>query len=146
MARITFERVTKRYPKTIALNDCSLEIQDKDFCIFLGPARSGKSTALRCLLGMEEIDSGQIWVNERNVTRLPPTERNLETMGSGYALFPHLSIYENFGWGLRQQRLSEQDIDQRIRKVAAQLELTDFLKYQPQQLTNEQRQRTQSGG
>lgn len=145
MAKISFERVTKRYQKIIALNDCSLEIQDKDFFVFLGPTQSGKSTALRCLLGVEEVTTGQIWINERNITALPPRERHLETVNSSYALFPHLSIYENLGWSLTHQDVSGQALDQRIKKIAVQLGLIDLLNSTPEQVTNEQRLRTSIG-
>lgn len=134
MANIVFDHVSKQFSDT-SLNECTLEIQDKDFFVFAGPSSCGKSTALRCLQGLLDIDSGRILIDGQDVTTCTPMERNLREIGASYALYPKLTVFENLSFWLKKHNVPKSDITQQVQDVAEKLGLESLLKHKPNQLT-----------
>ena len=100
MAKVIYDNVTKKYGEVTALKDLNLEIHDKEFLVLVGPSGCGKSTALRCLAGLEEITEGQIRIGDRVVNDVPPKDRDIAMVFQSYALYPHMSVYDNVAFGL----------------------------------------------
>ena len=146
MARITLSHVDKRYPNGFtASRDLSLEIADGEFLVLVGPSGSGKSTVLRMIAGLEKPTGGTIAIGERDVTRLPPQERDIAMVFQSYALYPHMSVRENMAFGLRLRKQSDEMVTRRIREVADALGLASMLDRKPAQLSGGQRQRVALG-
>ena len=145
MASITFEHVSKRFEGMTAVDDLTMEATDGEFLVLVGPSGSGKTTALRMLAGLEKITSGQILIGDRVVNHVPPDARDIAMVFQSYALYPHMSVYENLAFGLRVQKLPKASIDARVKQAAATLELTPYLKRKPKQLSGGQRQRVALG-
>src|SRR6476660_1851803 len=146
MARITLSHVDKRYPNGfIASRDLSLEIADGEFLVLVGPSGSGKSTVLRMIAGLEKPTGGAITIGERDVTRLPPQERDIAMVFQSYALYPHMSVRDNMAFGLRLRRQSDEMVGRRVTEVAEALGLTSMLDRKPAQLSGGQRQRVALG-
>ena len=145
MAEVRFESVTKRFGETIALNNLSLEIPDKEFLVLVGPSGCGKSTALRLLSGLEELTEGNIYIGGRLVNNIPSKDRNIAMVFQSYALYPHMSVYDNMAFGLRLRKMPKDDIDRRVREAAGILGIEDLLKRKPRQLSGGQRQRVALG-
>ena len=145
MASVTFREVRKRYGELEVIHGISTEVADGEFVVIVGPSGCGKSTLLRMVAGLEPITSGEIRIGERVVNDLEPKDRDIAMVFQNYALYPHMSVYDNMAYGLRIKRFSRQDIDQRVRKTAAILELNDFLQRKPRQLSGGQRQRVAMG-
>ena len=115
MAQVAFERVSKIYPDgTRAVNDINLEIRDGEFMVLVGPSGCGKTTALRMVAGLEEISEGALKIGDRIVNHVPSRDRDIAMVFQSYALYPHLSVYENIAFGLRLQKMSKQEIDERV--------------------------------
>jgi multiple sugar transport system ATP-binding protein len=147
MATLTFNDACKCYAGQTdnAVNDLNLEVADGEFVAFVGPSGCGKSTALRMAAGLEEISSGEIQIGGRVVNGVASKDRDVAMVFQSYALYPHMTIYDNLAFGLKQRKTPKADIDQRVRKVAASLGLADYLKRKPGQLSGGQRQRVALG-
>ncbi len=138
---VRFERVSKQFGDTVALRDFSLDIGDGEFVVLLGPSGCGKTTALRILAGLEEATAGDVYIDDRNVSDVHPRERDIAMVFQNYALYPHMSVYDNIAFGLRMRRVSRKAVDDGVREVAALLGLNELLKRRPGQLSGGQRQR-----
>jgi multiple sugar transport system ATP-binding protein len=146
MAQVAFERVSKIYPDgTRAVNDISLEINDGEFMVLVGPSGCGKTTALRMVAGLEEISQGALKIGDRIVNHVPSRDRDIAMVFQSYALYPHLSVYENIAFGLRLRKMPKQEIDERVNRAASVLGLQDYLKRKPRALSGGQRQRVAMG-
>jgi multiple sugar transport system ATP-binding protein len=146
MAQVGFERVSKIYPDgTRAVNDINLEIQDGEFMVLVGPSGCGKTTALRMVAGLEEISEGVLRIGERVVNHVPSRDRDIAMVFQSYALYPHLSVYENIAFGLRLRKMTKQEIDERVHRAARLLGLEEYLKRKPRALSGGQRQRVAMG-
>jgi multiple sugar transport system ATP-binding protein len=146
MAQVAFDRVSKVYPDgTRAVNDVSLDIQDGEFMVLVGPSGCGKTTALRMVAGLEEISEGVLRIGERVVNHVPSRDRDIAMVFQSYALYPHLSVYENIAFGLRLKKMDKREIDERVQRAAKLLGLEDFLKRKPRALSGGQRQRVAMG-
>ncbi len=146
MASVSFSRVDKVYPNGFqAIHDLNLEIEDKEFLVLVGPSGCGKSTALRMVAGLEEVTDGEIQIGDRVVNELAPKHRNIAMVFQNYALYAHMSVYNNIGFALKVARTPKAERDRRIREAARILELEDYLDRKPGQLSGGQRQRVAMG-
>jgi multiple sugar transport system ATP-binding protein len=147
MASVTYDHVTKRYPGSdlTAVRDFNLEIKDKEFLVLVGPSGCGKSTALRMLAGLEEISEGQIRIGDRVVNGVPAKDRDIAMVFQTYALYPHMSVYDNMAFPLQMQHVKKDEIDKRVREASRILGLDNFLKRKPRALSGGQRQRVALG-
>jgi multiple sugar transport system ATP-binding protein len=145
MSSVTFEHVTKRFGEARAVSDLSLQICDKEFLVLVGPSGSGKSTALRLLAGLDEITEGDIRIGKRVVTGLPPKDRNIAMVFQTYALYPHMTVYDNMAFGLHMQKTPQNEIDTQVKDAAAMLGISEFLQRKPKTLSGGQRQRVAVG-
>ena len=145
MAPITFEHVTKRFDETTAVADLSIEVADGEFLVLVGPSGCGKTTALRMLAGLEDITSGRILIGDRVVNNVAPGARDVAMVFQSYALYPHMTVYDNLAFSLRNQKVPKRQIDERVRRTADVLELGELLKRKPRQLSGGQRQRVALG-
>src|SRR6476659_7065687 len=141
MAGVRFERITKLFGKVVATNDVSLTVADGEFIVLLGPSGCGKTTLLRCLAGLERVDAGRILIGERDVTELPPGRRRIAMVFQNYAVFPHMTLYDNIGFGLKMQKESKATIKDRVESVAALVHIEELLDRYPAQISGGQRQR-----
>jgi len=141
MASVAFETVRKVFGKTMALKDVDLLVRDGEFMVLLGPSGCGKTTLLRCLAGLERIDGGTVRIGDREVSDLPPRDRNIAMVFQSYAVFPHMKVYDNIAFGLRMRKKSKAEIEKRVKEGAALLQLEPFLDRYPAQLSGGQRQR-----
>jgi multiple sugar transport system ATP-binding protein len=146
MAAIQLEHVTKAFPSgVVAVDDVSLEIGDGEFMVLVGPSGCGKSTLLRMIAGLEEITDGRVSIGERDVTDLAPRHRDIAMVFQSYALYPHMSVRDNLGYGLKVRRTPKTEAARRVEEVAALLGLEDLLDRRPGQLSGGQRQRVAMG-
>jgi multiple sugar transport system ATP-binding protein len=146
MASVTFDHVTKAYADdAVAVNDLELLIKDGEFLVLVGPSGSGKTTALRCLAGLEEITAGQIKIDERVVNRIPSKDRNIAMVFQSYALYPHMTVYDNLAFGLKLLKTPKQEVKRRVTEAAKILNLERFLDRKPRALSGGQRQRVALG-
>lgn len=146
MAAITMNGVGKIYPGgTRAITDVNLEIGDGEFVVLVGPSGCGKSTLLRMVAGLEEISEGEISIGDTVVNDVPPKDRNIAMVFQNYALYPHMSVYDNMAFGLKLRKMDKGDIDRRVRDAARTLEITDYLDRKPKALSGGQRQRVAMG-
>jgi len=146
MASVTYENVSKKYAgDTLAVDDLSLHIKDTEFMVLVGPSGCGKSTALRMLAGLEDITEGAIKIGDRVVNDLPPRDRDIAMVFQSYALYPHMSVFDNMAFGLKMRGTPKAEIDKRVTDAARILELEPLLKRKPRQLSGGQRQRVALG-
>jgi len=146
MATVTFDHLTKAYADgTVAVNDLDLLIKDGEFLVLVGPSGCGKTTALRCLAGLEEITSGQIKIDARVVNRVPSKDRNIAMVFQSYALYPHMSVFDNLAFGLKLLKTPKQEIKRRVEEAAKILNLETLLDRKPRALSGGQRQRVALG-
>jgi multiple sugar transport system ATP-binding protein len=145
MASVTYDHTTKEFGDTKAVNELMLEIQDGEFMVLVGPSGCGKSTALRMLAGLERVSSGRILIGDRVVNNIAPQHRDIAMVFQSYALYPHMTVYDNLAFGLRNQKVPRSDIDRRVRRAAEILDLDPLLKRKPKQLSGGQRQRVALG-
>jgi spermidine/putrescine transport system ATP-binding protein len=141
VADVRLERVTKRFDDVVAVDDVSLAIERGRFFALLGPSGCGKTTTLRMIGGFEEPDAGAIFLGDRPVTGLPPYKRDVNTVFQSYALFPHLSIFENVAFGLRRRKIPRRQIEGRVEEMLALVELEGMGRRKPRQLSGGQQQR-----
>lgn len=147
MAKVTFEKVNIAYPGAAAptVKELDLEIADGEFLVLVGPSGCGKSTTLRALAGLEPISSGQILIDDLDVTGLEPGDRDIAMVFQNYALYPHLSVEENMGFSLKLAKLPKAEIKQKVQEAAEMLGLSEFLRRKPKDLSGGQRQRVAMG-
>ena len=146
MASVTYDHVTKRYQAdSTAVADLSLQVHDREFMVLVGPSGCGKSTALRMLAGLEDITEGEIRIGERVVNEVPARERDIAMVFQSYALYPHMSVYDNMAFGLKMRGTPKGEIDGKVRQAAKTLGLDHLLQRKPRQLSGGQRQRVALG-
>jgi ABC-type sugar transport system ATPase subunit len=146
MGQIAIEGVTKQFPNgVVAVNDVSITIGDGEFMVLVGPSGCGKTTLLRSIGGLEKVTGGRIMIGERDVTRLEPSKRDLAMVFQNYALYPHMTVRKNLGYGLRVRKTPRKEIKQRVEDTAALLGLEDLLDRHPGQLSGGQQQRVAMG-
>jgi multiple sugar transport system ATP-binding protein len=141
MAEIRIDRVTKLFKGTRAVDDVSLTVADGQFMVLLGPSGCGKTTLLRSVAGLEQIDGGRIVIGGRDVTELPPRKRNIAMVFQSYAVFPHMTVFENVAFGLRMHKAAKADVDRHVREAAELLHIETLLDRYPAQTSGGQRQR-----
>ncbi|MGH2537629.1 MAG: ABC transporter ATP-binding protein [Candidatus Promineifilaceae bacterium] len=145
MASVTYRHVYKRYGDFAAVKDLSIDVADKEFVVFVGPSGCGKSTSLRMLAGLEEISEGEILIGDRVVNNVPPKDRDIAMVFQSYALYPHMSVYDNMAFGLKLRKTPKSDIDRRVKEAAEILGLENLLERKPKALSGGQRQRVAVG-
>ena len=145
MASVTFEHVFKRFGDVVAVNDMNIEIEDKEFLVLVGPSGCGKTTALRLLAGLEEISDGQIIIADRVVNDVAPKDRDIAMVFQSYALYPHMSVYDNMAFGLKLRKTPKEEILKRVQDAAEILGIEELLDRKPRQLSGGQRQRVAVG-
>lgn len=146
MAEVKLKKVEKQYPNGFkAVHGIDLHIQDGEFMVFVGPSGCAKSTTLRMVAGLEEITGGEIYIGEKLVNDLPPKDRGIAMVFQNYALYPHMTVYENMAFGLKMAKVPKEEIDKRVREAAEKLEITDLLTRKPKEMSGGQRQRVAVG-
>jgi multiple sugar transport system ATP-binding protein len=146
MARVIYDHVTKTYPGGgAAVQDLDLQIADGEFLVLVGPSGCGKSTALRMVAGLERISGGRILIGDRVVNNIAPMSRDVAMVFQSYALYPHMTVYDNLAFGLRNRNTPKSEIDRRVQEAAQILDLDQMLKRKPKQLSGGQRQRVALG-
>jgi multiple sugar transport system ATP-binding protein len=146
MASVTYDHVTKRFSaEAAAVQDLSLQVRDTEFMVLVGPSGCGKSTALRMLAGLEEVSEGEIKIGERTVNDVPARERDIAMVFQSYALYPHMSVYDNMAFGLKMRGTPKAEIDSKVKEAGKMLGLENLLDRKPRQLSGGQRQRVALG-
>ena len=146
MASLLLKNVTKKYPNGfVAVKEFNLEIKDKEFIIFVGPSGCGKSTTLRMIAGLEDISSGELYIDDKLVNDVEPKDRDIAMVFQNYALYPHMSVYDNMAFGLKLRKTPKDEIDQKVRNAARILDLEHLLDRKPKALSGGQRQRVAMG-
>jgi multiple sugar transport system ATP-binding protein len=145
MAEVVFDRVTKRFGDTVAVDELSLEVADGEFLVLVGPSGCGKSTALRMLAGLEDVTEGAIRIGDRVVNNLAPAARDVAMVFQSYALYPHMTVYDNLAFGLRNFKVPKAEIDRRVKRAAEILDMSELIQRKPKQLSGGQRQRVALG-
>ena len=145
MATVTFDHVTKNYDGTVAVKDLTLTAGDGEFLVLVGPSGCGKTTALRMIAGLEQISDGRLLIGDRVVNNVAPVARDIAMVFQSYALYPHMTVFNNLAFGLRNKKVPRKEIDERVRNAAEILDLGPLLKRKPKQLSGGQRQRVALG-
>jgi multiple sugar transport system ATP-binding protein len=145
MASVTYDHIYKKFGDNTVLTDLHLNVEDKEFLVLVGPSGCGKSTALRCLAGLEEISQGRVLIGERDVTHTAPKDRDIAMVFQSYALYPHMSVYDNMAFGLKLRKTPRAEIDRRVKEAADILGISHLLTRKPKQLSGGQRQRVAVG-
>jgi lactose/L-arabinose transport system ATP-binding protein len=145
MSGLNIREVIKRYGDVQVMHGVDLDIEDGEFCVFVGPSGCGKSTLLRMIAGLEETTSGQIRIGERDVTRLDPAQRGVAMVFQTYALYPHMTVEENMGFGLKMNGVPRSEIEAKVGEASRVLKLDEYLKRKPKALSGGQRQRVAIG-
>ncbi len=145
MASVTFEHVYKKFGDVIAVNDLNIEVADKEFLVLVGPSGCGKTTALRCLAGLEDITEGRILIGDQVVNDIAPKDRDIAMVFQSYALYPHMSVYDNMAFGLKLRKTPKAEIKRRVEEAAKILGIEHLLERKPRQLSGGQRQRVAVG-
>jgi len=145
MASVTYKNVYKRFGDVTVISDLNMDIADKEFVVFVGPSGCGKSTSLRMLAGLEEISEGEILIGDRVVNDVPPKDRDIAMVFQSYALYPHMSVYDNMAFGLKLRKTPKAEIDRRVKEAADILGLGNLLDRKPKALSGGQRQRVAVG-
>jgi multiple sugar transport system ATP-binding protein len=146
VAPVTFDHVTKKYAAdVVAVDDLQLEIEDGEFLVLVGPSGCGKTTALRCVAGLEDITSGRLLIGDRIVNYVPSKDRNIAMVFQSYALYPHMTVYDNLAFGLKLLKTDKQEIKRRVDEAARILDLSKLLDRKPKALSGGQRQRVALG-
>jgi multiple sugar transport system ATP-binding protein len=145
MAGVTLDHITKKYGEVTAVNDLNIQIRDQEFLVLVGPSGCGKSTALRMIAGLEEISGGDLYIGDRRVNDVAPKDRDIAMVFQSYALYPHMSVYDNMAFGLKLRKRPKAEIDRRVKEAAELLGLQNLLQRKPKQLSGGQRQRVALG-
>lgn len=145
MAKVVLKDLCKNFGNVQALKHANLEINDKEFLVLVGPSGCGKTTALRCVAGLEEATSGDIYIGERRVNDVSPKDRDIAMVFQNYALYPHMSVYDNMAFGLKLRRVPKPEVERRVTETAKMLGLESFLRRRPKELSGGQRQRVALG-
>ena len=146
MASVTLKNIKKIYDKkVVAVEDFNLEIQDKEFIVLVGPSGCGKSTTLRMVAGLEEITEGELYIEDRLVNDVAPKDRNIAMVFQSYALYPHMTVFENMAFSLHLRKESKAVVEKKVRDAAEVLGITDLLERTPKALSGGQRQRVAIG-
>lgn len=145
MASVTYDHVYKRFGDVTAVNDLNIQIEDKEFLVLVGPSGCGKSTALRLLAGLEDISDGKILIGDQVVNDVAPKDRDIAMVFQSYALYPHMSVYDNMAFGLKLRKTPKDEIKRRVSDAAQILGISDLLERKPRQLSGGQRQRVAVG-
>ncbi len=145
MARVKFEHVYKRFNKVEVVHDINLDIMDKEFLVLVGPSGCGKSTCLRMVAGLEDLTEGEIFIGDRIVNGVPPKDRDIAMVFQNYALYPHMSVFDNMAFSLKLRHFPKDQIKKRVEEAAAILNLDQLLKRKPKELSGGQRQRVALG-
>ncbi len=145
MARVVLKNLTKRFGEVVAVDKLSLEVRDKEFVVFLGPSGSGKTTALRCIAGLEIPDEGEIYIGDEFVNDLEPKDRDVAMVFQSYALYPHMTVFQNLAFPLECAKVPKAEIKGRVQRVAGLLKMEELLERKPRQLSGGQQQRVALG-
>jgi multiple sugar transport system ATP-binding protein len=145
MSQVILKNVRKNFGRVTAVADFSLEIQDGEFMVFVGPSGCGKTTTLRMIAGLDDITSGEIYIGERLINRVPPKERDVAMVFQNYALYPHMSVFENMAFGLKLKKVPKPEIQSRVKWTAELLGISGLLNRRPKELSGGQRQRVALG-
>ena len=145
MAQVTLSKLVKNYDDTPAVRGIDLEIADKEFIVLVGPSGCGKSTTLRMIAGLEEITGGDVMIGSEVVNDVPPKDRDIAMVFQNYALYPHMTVYENMSFGLRLKKVAKDEIARRVENAARILDIAELLQRKPKQLSGGQRQRVAMG-
>jgi multiple sugar transport system ATP-binding protein len=145
MASVTYEHIWKKFGDFVALNDFHLQVEDKEFLVLVGPSGCGKTTALRCLAGLEEVSGGRILIGDRVVNDIAPKDRDIAMVFQSYALYPHMSVFDNMAFGLKLRKVPKDEIKRRVEEAAKTLGIEHLLKRKPRELSGGQRQRVAVG-
>src|SRR5881227_796296 len=145
MAQVAIRSLNKKYDEVHAVKDVNLDIHDKEFVVLVGPSGCGKTTTLRMVAGLESITSGRVLINDKVVNELAPMDRDIAMVFQNYALYPHMSVYDNMAFGLKMRKFDKPEIQKRVREAADVLGIGEYLKRKPRQLSGGQRQRVALG-
>src|SRR5713101_4904766 len=145
MAQVVIRNLNKKFDGVHAVNDVNLQIRDKEFLVLVGPSGCGKTTTLRMVAGLESITAGEISIGDKVVNELAPMDRDIAMVFQNYALYPHMSVYDNMAFGLKMRKFSRADIGRRVQDAAEILGIQELLKRKPRQLSGGQRQRVALG-
>lgn len=145
MAEVILKNIKKTYDKNVVIDGINLEIKDKEFLVLVGASGCGKSTILRMIAGLEDITDGEIYIGDRKVNKIAPKDRDIAFVFQSYALYPHMTVYENIAFGLKMRKMDEALIDKKVNEAAKILNLTELLERRPRQLSGGQRQRVALG-
>lgn len=145
MTTVTFKHVWKRFGDFVAINDLNLEIEDKEFLVLVGPSGCGKTTALRCLAGLEEVTEGEVLIGDQVVNDVAPKDRDIAMVFQSYALYPHMTVFDNMAFGLKLRKVPADEIKRRVQEAAEILGIDQLLSRKPRQLSGGQRQRVAVG-
>src|SRR5436853_2460817 len=145
MAHVALRKVVKKYDRTEAVRGIDLEVADKEFVVLVGPSGCGKSTTLRMIAGLEDVTGGSVLIGGEEVNDVPPKDRDIAMVFQNYALYPHMSVYQNMSFGLRLKRYPKAEIDKRVQEAARILDIKELLERKPRQLSGGQRQRVAMG-
>jgi multiple sugar transport system ATP-binding protein len=145
MASVTYDHVSKKFGDFTALNDLNIHVEDKEFLVLVGPSGCGKTTALRCLAGLEEVTDGNVMIGEQVVNDVAPKDRDIAMVFQSYALYPHMTVFDNMAFGLKLRKVPKEDIKRRVEAAAQALGIEQLLKRRPRELSGGQRQRVALG-
>src|SRR3954447_161808 len=145
MSQVVIRNANKKYGDVHAVKDVNLQVRDKEFVVLVGPSGCGKTTTLRMVAGLETITSGQVLIGDTIVNELPPMDRDIAMVFQNYALYPHMSVYDNMAFGLKMRKFESHEIGKRVQEAAEILGMQDYLKRKPRQLSGGQRQRVALG-
>ena len=147
MAKVELKHIGKVYPDSNAhaVTDANITIEDREFCVFVGPSGCGKSTTLRMIAGLEDITEGDLLIDGEKMNDIPPKDRDIAMVFQNYALYPHMSVFDNMAFGLKIRKMPKEEIEKRVNEAAKQLDLTQYLNRKPKALSGGQRQRVAVG-
>ena len=145
MANVVLRNLVKRFGSVMAVDNLNIEIQDREFAVLVGPSGCGKTTALRMIAGLELVTSGEIYIGDRLVNDMAPKDRDIAMVFQNYALYPHMNVRDNLGFGLKMRKFAQAEIDRRVREAADILGIHDLLERKPKELSGGQRQRVAVG-
>src|SRR5574344_89608 len=141
MAEVILKNLKKSYDKNVVIDGINLEIKDKEFLVLVGSSGCGKSTILRMIAGLEDISGGNIYIGDKKVNNVHPKDRDIAFVFQSYALYPHMTVYENIAFGLKMRKIDKETIAKKVKEAAEILNLTEYLDRKPKQLSGGQRQR-----